>query len=371
MTPEAALGGPLSRVRRRRPDHRRRRPRRARARRAELALLDRAPDRPRAPRRRVGRHRTRALRRLPRHRRPGRHRRQRLPATPLDPIAPARGGPPVAPARREPARRRPCSTLVPVMPVVVIDDLADAVPLARALVAGGLPAIELTLRTPVALDAIRAIAAEVPEILVGAGTVVTPGQAEAGRSTPGRSSWSRPGATPTLLGGDGRHRACRSCPAPRRSRRCWPCSRPGVHRDEVLPRRGRRRRGLPEVDRLARARRPLLPDRRDHRRPPRRPTSRCPTSAASAARGSPPRTPWPPATGRRSRRSRAPLRRCAESATRGRPQRSGPRRRSITTCSGVSSSRLVTPSRRMVRSICPVRISIIRSTPSRPPAISP
>ncbi|MFF0585862.1 bifunctional 4-hydroxy-2-oxoglutarate aldolase/2-dehydro-3-deoxy-phosphogluconate aldolase [Streptomyces sp. NPDC003781] len=63
--------------------------------------------------------------------------------------------------------------LAPVVPVVVVDDLADAVPLARALVAGGLPAIEVTLRTPVALDAIRAIAGEVPGAVVGAGTVVT------------------------------------------------------------------------------------------------------------------------------------------------------------------------------------------------------
>ncbi|CAL9435870.1 bifunctional 4-hydroxy-2-oxoglutarate aldolase/2-dehydro-3-deoxy-phosphogluconate aldolase [Streptomyces sp. enrichment culture] len=63
--------------------------------------------------------------------------------------------------------------LAPVVPVVVVDDLADAVPLAKALVAGGLPAIEVTLRTPVALDAIRAIAGEVPGAVVGAGTVVT------------------------------------------------------------------------------------------------------------------------------------------------------------------------------------------------------
>lgn len=66
--------------------------------------------------------------------------------------------------------------LAPVVPVVVVDDLADAVPLARALVAGGLPAIEVTLRTPVALDALRAIAGEVPGAVVGAGTVITPGQ---------------------------------------------------------------------------------------------------------------------------------------------------------------------------------------------------
>ncbi|MFD8272979.1 bifunctional 4-hydroxy-2-oxoglutarate aldolase/2-dehydro-3-deoxy-phosphogluconate aldolase [Streptomyces flaveolus] len=66
--------------------------------------------------------------------------------------------------------------LAPVVPVVVVDDLSDAVPLARALVAGGLPAIEVTLRTPVAVDAIRAIAEEVPGAVVGAGTVITPEQ---------------------------------------------------------------------------------------------------------------------------------------------------------------------------------------------------
>ncbi|MFF2328382.1 MULTISPECIES: bifunctional 4-hydroxy-2-oxoglutarate aldolase/2-dehydro-3-deoxy-phosphogluconate aldolase [unclassified Streptomyces] len=63
--------------------------------------------------------------------------------------------------------------LAPVVPVVVLEDAADAVPLARALVAGGLPAIEVTLRTAAALDAIRAIAAEVPEAVVGAGTVIS------------------------------------------------------------------------------------------------------------------------------------------------------------------------------------------------------
>ncbi|MFJ4831199.1 bifunctional 4-hydroxy-2-oxoglutarate aldolase/2-dehydro-3-deoxy-phosphogluconate aldolase [Streptomyces sp. NPDC088747] len=66
--------------------------------------------------------------------------------------------------------------LAPVVPVVVLQDAADAVPLARALVAGGLPAIEVTLRTPAALDAIRAIASEVPDAVVGAGTVLSPAQ---------------------------------------------------------------------------------------------------------------------------------------------------------------------------------------------------
>ncbi|MFI2782539.1 bifunctional 4-hydroxy-2-oxoglutarate aldolase/2-dehydro-3-deoxy-phosphogluconate aldolase [Streptomyces sp. ALB3] len=64
--------------------------------------------------------------------------------------------------------------LAPVVPVVVLEDAADAVPLARALVAGGLPAIEVTLRTAAALDAIRAIASEVPGAVVGAGTVISP-----------------------------------------------------------------------------------------------------------------------------------------------------------------------------------------------------
>jgi 2-dehydro-3-deoxyphosphogluconate aldolase/(4S)-4-hydroxy-2-oxoglutarate aldolase len=88
--------------------------------------------------------------------------------------------------------------VVPVLPVVVIDRLEDAVPVARALVAGGLPAIELTLRTPVALDAIRAIADDVPEILVGAGTVVTPGQAKEAHDAGARFLVS-PGSTPGLL----------------------------------------------------------------------------------------------------------------------------------------------------------------------------
>jgi 2-dehydro-3-deoxyphosphogluconate aldolase/(4S)-4-hydroxy-2-oxoglutarate aldolase len=84
------------------------------------------------------------------------------------------------------------------MPVVVLDEVATAVPLARALVAGGLPAIELTLRTPAALDAIRAIVAEVPEILVGAGTVIRPDQAHEAQRAGARFLVS-PGATPRLL----------------------------------------------------------------------------------------------------------------------------------------------------------------------------
>src|SRR6185295_5960683 len=59
----------------------------------------------------------------------------------------------------------------PVIPVLTIERAADAVPLARALVAGGLPVIEVTLRTRAALDAIRAIVAQVPDCVVGVGTV--------------------------------------------------------------------------------------------------------------------------------------------------------------------------------------------------------
>lgn len=66
--------------------------------------------------------------------------------------------------------------LAPVIPVAVIHDAALAVPMARALVAGGLPAIEVTLRTPAARGAIRAISDAVPEAVVGAGTVLAPSQ---------------------------------------------------------------------------------------------------------------------------------------------------------------------------------------------------
>src|SRR5262245_14625469 len=63
--------------------------------------------------------------------------------------------------------------LAPVIPVIVVQDIAHAVPLAEALVAGGLPVLEVTLRTPVALDVIRAMAG-VDGGVVGAGTLLTP-----------------------------------------------------------------------------------------------------------------------------------------------------------------------------------------------------
>lgn len=89
-------------------------------------------------------------------------------------------------------------TGIPVIPVVVIDDPDDAVPVARALARGGLPVIELTLRTPSALASIKAISAEVPEVLIGAGTVTTPAQAN-DAVTAGAQFLVSPGSTPRLL----------------------------------------------------------------------------------------------------------------------------------------------------------------------------
>lgn len=88
--------------------------------------------------------------------------------------------------------------LAPVLPVVVLEDAADAVPLARALVAGGLPAIEVTLRTAAAPEAIRAIASEVPGAVVGAGTVLSGGDARTAVATGARFLVS-PGWTDQLL----------------------------------------------------------------------------------------------------------------------------------------------------------------------------
>ena len=59
-----------------------------------------------------------------------------------------------------------------VVPVVVLDKAEDAVPTARAMLAGGIDVMEITFRTAAAADSIRAVAAEVPEMLVGAGTVI-------------------------------------------------------------------------------------------------------------------------------------------------------------------------------------------------------
>lgn len=85
-----------------------------------------------------------------------------------------------------------------VVPVMVIKDLAHAVPLARALVVGGIRVLEITLRTPVAVEAIRAIARAVPEAVVGAGTVTT-AEDLAAVSEAGAVFAISPGLTPELL----------------------------------------------------------------------------------------------------------------------------------------------------------------------------
>ena len=86
----------------------------------------------------------------------------------------------------------------PVIPVLIIEDLAYAVPLARALVAGGVRVLEVTLRTPVALAAIRAMADEVPEAIVGVGTLTRPEDFTEARDA-GACFGVSPGLTPALI----------------------------------------------------------------------------------------------------------------------------------------------------------------------------
>jgi 2-dehydro-3-deoxyphosphogluconate aldolase/(4S)-4-hydroxy-2-oxoglutarate aldolase len=88
--------------------------------------------------------------------------------------------------------------LQPVVPVLVVEDAKSAVPLARALVAGGLKAIEITLRTPGALDAVRAVAEEVEGAEVGAGTILNVAQWEAAVEA-GSKFIVSPGTTQELL----------------------------------------------------------------------------------------------------------------------------------------------------------------------------
>ena len=70
-------------------------------------------------------------------------------------------------------------SLAPVIPVLIIEDVAHAVPLGRALVAGGLPVLEITMRTPVASECIERMVGEVEGAVVGAGTVLTPAMRQA------------------------------------------------------------------------------------------------------------------------------------------------------------------------------------------------
>lgn len=111
----------------------------------------------------------------------------------------------MTPASQSARIREICAT-APVIPVIVIEDAAWAEPLARSLVAGGLPVLEVTLRTPAAIEAIAAMA-RVDGAIVGAGTVITPQDAHRARAAGARFAVS-PGLTDTLVG------ACEDCALP-------------------------------------------------------------------------------------------------------------------------------------------------------------
>jgi 2-dehydro-3-deoxyphosphogluconate aldolase/(4S)-4-hydroxy-2-oxoglutarate aldolase len=87
--------------------------------------------------------------------------------------------------------------LAPVIPVLIIEDVAHAVPLGRALVAGGLPVLEVTMRTPVASECIERMVGEVEGAVVGAGTVLTPAMRQAVADIGGGFAVS-----PGLIGGE-------------------------------------------------------------------------------------------------------------------------------------------------------------------------
>ncbi|MGN8509613.1 bifunctional 4-hydroxy-2-oxoglutarate aldolase/2-dehydro-3-deoxy-phosphogluconate aldolase [Helicobacter pylori] len=86
----------------------------------------------------------------------------------------------------------------PIVPVVVIENIKDAVPLAQSLVEGGIPIIEVTLRSSCALEAIELIAKNVPKMRVGAGTILNPTQLEQAQNR-GAEFLISPGLTPSLL----------------------------------------------------------------------------------------------------------------------------------------------------------------------------
>ena len=98
------------------------------------------------------------------------------------------------------ANIRSILALGPVMPVIVIDDAQDAVPLAEALLEGGISTIEVTLRTTAALGAMEAIAKSCPEMVIGAGTVLDDNDARRAKQA-GAVFAVSPGATPALIAG--------------------------------------------------------------------------------------------------------------------------------------------------------------------------
>ena len=188
--------------------------------------------------------------------------------------------------------------LQPVVPVLIIDDVATAVPLARALVAGGLKAIEITLRTTAALEAIRAVANEVEGAVAGAGTILNAAQYRGGgRSRLAVHRQPRHDAGTDRCRQRFRHPAAAGCGHRQRSH--GPARR-RLRRHEVLPGRTGRRRRLPEVAVLAACRHARSARPAASRCRMRRITCRCPTSSASAVPGSRRRSWSPRATGQAS-----------------------------------------------------------------------
>jgi 2-dehydro-3-deoxyphosphogluconate aldolase/(4S)-4-hydroxy-2-oxoglutarate aldolase len=170
----------------------------------------------------------------------------------------------------------------PVIPVIVIDRIADAVPLARALVAGGVKVLEVTLRTPAALDCIRAMAGEVPEAIVGAGTVRSVADAEAALAAGCRFAVS-PGYTPEV------GRACRAIglpllPGVATASEVMTANADGYHFLKLFP--ATAAGGIPLLKALAGPfpTWPSAPPAASRRRP-RRSSWRCPTSRSAAAPG--------------------------------------------------------------------------------------
>ena len=162
----------------------------------------------------------------------------------------------------------PLVSQTPVIPVLTIERAADAVPLARALVAGGLPVIEVTLRTKAALDAIRAIAGEVPDCVVGVGTVTRVADIAAAIAA-GAKYLVSPGTPPELAAAlaDASVPVLPGCATVSEA---MALRGPRLQGAEILPRRSVRRRRMAEIGRGAAARhassvRPAASTRQEHR----------------------------------------------------------------------------------------------------------
>ena len=102
------------------------------------------------------------------------------------------------PVKHGPVKIAELCRLAPVIPVLIVEEVGHAAPLARALVAGGLKALEVTLRTPAALDAIRAMADAAPDAVLGAGTLRTPADVRAAVAAGARFGVS-PGLSAAVL----------------------------------------------------------------------------------------------------------------------------------------------------------------------------